>query len=372
MGEQGDTEAVGRLISEAWAAFGSGRYQEAAVVAGRAVEGAFHLDDQVLLVRALRAEASGLQMDGDFAGALARYTRIVFLAEDPASAGRLDASPVAAEAVAVAYFCWVGCARNLTSTPVKELFRVLDAAEEWLAATGHREWRAAILLERAMVHKRLGQHDAAVSAAEEALTIRERDTRVPGYTLNTHRYQLGDILRAAGRSADAVPRYMAVLAEQGVPSWERRLAHKGLAWCALDAGSLETARREAATAVRLAEPLGDDAMCTSLEVLAEACRADADLDAAWHAAIRYLDAAGRVGGHVRPYEATATAVNIALDRGDLAAVVDLLVKLEQHAAIMDTAAGDSRRTSHAAEIRGRLGSLARDPEAPPEEADAEP
>ena len=47
----------------------------------------------------------------------------------------------------------------------------------------------------------------------------------------------------------------------------------------------------------LAEPLGDDALCTTLDALAQACRAAGDLAEAGQAAARYLEAAGRVGGH---------------------------------------------------------------------------
>ena len=53
----------------------------------------------------------------------------------------------------------------------------------------------------------------------------------------------------------------------------------------------------------------------SLQVLAAACRAEGDLDEAGEVASRYLAAAGRVGGHDRPYYAVQTAADIALDRG---------------------------------------------------------
>ena len=72
-------------------------------------------------------------------------------------------------------------------------------------------------------------------------------------------------------------------------------------------------------AVQLAEALGDDALCTSLGALARACRAGGDLEAAWQAAARRLEAAGRIGDQYRPYQAVLDAVDIALDRGDHAA-----------------------------------------------------
>ena len=95
----------GLLVDQAWAAYEEGHFQEALAAAGRAIEAAGQLDDPVLLVRALQIEASTLRLMGDFAAALARYTRIMGLAEDPATSGRLD-DPDAAEAVADAAWTW--------------------------------------------------------------------------------------------------------------------------------------------------------------------------------------------------------------------------------------------------------------------------
>jgi len=350
--------AAGLLVDEAWDAYREGRYQQAVAAAGRAVEAAEQLDDLVLLVRALRVEASALRLWGDTTAALARYTRILGLAEDPATSGRLD-DPLAAQAVADAYWSWVGCARFVTGIPVRELLRVLDAADRWLAATGHRDWRASILSERADVYDRLGELDAAVAAAEEALALKVQYPGAPGYTLNGLRFDLGYILRHAGRAAEAAPHYQAILADPGANPWERGVAHGGLAWCALDAGDPATGRREAHTAVLLAEPLGDNALCTSLDVLAEACRADGDLDAAWQAATRYLEAAGRIGGHYEPYYAARTAADIALARADLPAAKRLLSELDEHAPALDATTGTTTYTSEAAQGHQRLANLER-------------
>src|SRR6266849_5301933 len=295
MAEDLESRAAGLLIDEAWNAYLAGRYQQALAAAGRAAEAAEHLDDPVLLVRALRVQASTLRMTGDFAAALARYTKIMALAEDPATSGRLD-DPLAAEAVAGAYSGWVDAARSVAGIPVRELFRVLDAADRWLAASGHRDWRAGILIQRALIHRRLGETKDAMAAAEEALAVASQHPGAPGVTLNGICYQLGDILLGAGRAAEAVPLYQAILDDPDGTSWQRRVAHQGLARCALAAGDPGMARREARAAVLLAEPLGDNALCTSLDALAQVCRADGDLDAAWQAATRYLEAAGRIGG----------------------------------------------------------------------------
>ena len=234
------------------------------------------MDDPVLLVRALNVEASSLQLMGDTTAALARYTRILGLAEDSSTRGRLD-EPMAAWTVASAYSNWVDAAQYVPGIGVRDLFGVLDAAERWLAVTGHRDWRAGVLLQRALVHNRLGEMDAAVAAAQEALALETQHPDAPGYTLNAYRYILAAILRDAGRPVEAVPHCQAVLADPEANPLDRRAAHVGLAWCALGAGDVAAGRREARAAVLLAESLGDDALCLSFEVLAEACRAAGDL-----------------------------------------------------------------------------------------------
>jgi tetratricopeptide (TPR) repeat protein len=361
MAEDASARAAELLIDEAWRNHEEDRYQAAVAAASRAVEAARLLDDPVLLVRALWVEASALQMTGDYQAALAGFTRILGLAEDPATSGRLD-DPQAARAVASAHWNWVESARFVTGIPVRELFRVLDAAERWLAAAGHRDWRAAVLCQRAETHQWLGEDDAAVAAAEEALAVAVQHPDAPGYSLGTYRLSLGDNLRDAGRAAEAVPQYQAVLADPGTSPWNRSTAHEGLAWCALAADEPETARREADLAVLLSEPLGDNALCASFGVLAAACLAGKDLEAAQQAAVRLLEAARRSGGHYLKYHAARTAVDVALDRGDLTAAERLLLEMEEHAAALDASAGDTTMTDEAAQLRRRLGDMARPPD----------
>ena len=356
MAEELGSRAAGLLVDEAWAAYREGRFQQAMAAASRAVPAAELLDDPALLVRALDAEAASLQLMGDDTAALARYTRMLGLAEDSSTRGRLD-DPLAAWAVAAAYSNWVGAAQYVPGIGVRDLFGVLDAAERWLAVTGHRDWRAGVVLQRALVHKRLGEMDAAVAAAQEALALKTQQPNSPGATLNACRYQLAGILRDAGRPAEAVPQYQAVLADPAANPWDRRVAHAGLAWCALGAGDVPAGRREARAAVLLAESQGDGALCVSLDVLAEACRAAGDLAAAGEVASRYLAAARRVGGHDRPYYAVRIAADIALDRGDLDTVRALIGELDEHATALDAATGNSVFAWEAAQRRGRLAAL---------------
>src|SRR5262245_5398854 len=129
------------LIEESDTASEEGRYQQAWAAARRAVEAAELIDDPSVLIRAVRMEADALRMLGDDAAALARYTRVLGLAEDPSNLDRLG-QPAVVWAVAQAYMNWVESARFLTGVPWHRLFDVLEQAERWLEATGHRDWRA--------------------------------------------------------------------------------------------------------------------------------------------------------------------------------------------------------------------------------------
>ena len=71
-------------------------------------------------------------------------------------------------------------ARFAGGIPVRELFQVLEAGDRWLTATGHRDWRASILAQRAQVHSDLGETEAAVAAAEEALAVKVQHPDSPG------------------------------------------------------------------------------------------------------------------------------------------------------------------------------------------------
>jgi tetratricopeptide (TPR) repeat protein len=345
---QAGSGAAGLLIDQAWAALGQGRYGTARAAAARAVQAARQLDDPVLLVRALAVEAGALRMQGDDAAALARYTQILGLTEDPATRGQLD-DPDAGWAIAQAHMDWVETASFAGGVPVRALFGVLDAGENYLQATGRPQWRAGLLLARAITHQRLGELDEAVASAEEALALHREDA--PGYPHAAHRYGLGDILRDAGRAGEAEPYYQAVLDDPDTDNpYNRMRALQGLAWCALDREDLAAARRHALAAVREAEPLGDQSLSTALEVAVAAHRAAGDLDAAAAAAERRLEAARRFGGPYDLYHAVRTALDVALDRGDLDQARELLTELNEHAHAL---AADDATTGWAAELAER-------------------
>jgi tetratricopeptide (TPR) repeat protein len=352
------SRATALLVDEAWDAYREGRYPRALDAAQRAVEAAELTGDLVALVRALRAEGSVLQIQGDHAAALVRFTRILALAQDRSTAGKLDDTR-AAWAIADAYASWVDSARVLTTIGVRDLFGVLDAGEQFLTATGHRDWRSDLVLARAFVHRSLDELDTAISLAREALALKLAHRETPSWMLGSYQFNLGDMLCEAGRSAEARPYYQAVLDDPDSGRWDQRIAHTGLASCALAAGDTEAALAQARTATALAEPLGDNALCTSLHVLTRACRASGDLDAAWLSATRNLEAARRIGSQFRRYYATRMAADVALDRSDLDAARPLLAELGELAAAMDTATGLRRCADEATARHLRLGQVAR-------------
>jgi tetratricopeptide (TPR) repeat protein len=357
MSDNPASRAAALLVDEACDAYREGRYPRALDAAQRGVAAAELTGDLVALVRALRAEGSVLQIQGDHAAALVRFTRILALAEDRATAAKLDDSR-AAWAVADAYASWVDSARVLTTIPVRDLFGG-SHVEQFLTVTGHRDWRADLVLARAFVHRSLDELDTAIGLAREALALKLAHRETPSWMLGSYQFNLGDMLCEAGRSAEAQPYYQAILDDPDSGRWDQRIAHTGLASCALAAGDNETALAQARTATELAEPLGDNALCTSLHVLTRACRARGDLEAAWRSATRNLAAANRIGSQFRRYYATRMAVDVALDRSDLDAARPLLTELDGLAAAMDTATGLRRCADEATARHLRLGQVTR-------------
>jgi hypothetical protein len=352
--------AVQTLIRHANDLTRADRYGPALAAAERAVQAAERLDDPALLVQALDAEADPLWTRGEYGAALARYTRILAIAEDTGSRDRLD-QPDALKAVARAYSNWVACALHTGGIRVRELFGVLDAGERYLRSIGRMQWRAGLLLERAGLYDQLGEHDAAVAAGREALAAYQPDGV---YSLAGHRRQLGHFLRRAGRADEAEPLYQAALDDPDTAPYERWSALYGLAWCALDRGDTPAGRRHATAAVREAEPLGDDALSYALAALIQACRDAGDLDTAAAAATRKLEVARRLGGHSNLYYALDWAVAVALERGERDTATELLNELDEHAAALDADTGTSTTAEAAAWYRRRLADLHQDPAGP--------
>jgi len=354
MGSAPSRRAVTLLIDEAWAAMDADRYAQTVSVASRAVQAAEFVEDVELLARALSIEAEGHRMLGDHAAAFARYTRVLTLANDPAASDRLATSQ-AARAVARAYLNCVECGLFLTGAPWRDLLAILDAADRWLAATGHREWRSDVLLERAKVWEWLGDSERAVAFSEEALAAYRSDSSVRAYT--SYLLRLGSTLRNAGRHRDARERYQEILDRPESNVYERKLGLEGLARCALDANDPVLARQQATAAVQLAEGLGDNGLCPALETLADACAAAGDIDAAGESAARHMASAGRIGGHYRPYYAVRQALDVALVRADAERARDLLEELVPHAAALDAVSGGTGHATACNRRRGRLAAL---------------
>ena len=350
MAETAEARAVELLIEQADDSLTGSRYAAALAAAERAAEAAAHLNDTNLLLRTLEIEADALRMSGSVRLALVRYTRILGLANDPAVTARLD--DLATQAIARAYANWVVAARYAGGVPVRDMFGVLDAADRWLTATGHPDWRAPVLLQRSALHRRLSEWDQAIAAAQDALAAHRPGT--PGYTLATHRFELGDVLRLAGRPHEAELQYQAILDDATTSAYDRSVALRGLTWCALARGDPDTAAHHARSAVQLAEPLGDEPALPTLAAQIAVHRATGDLEAAAQAAARSLDAARRIGTHYRLFYALFDAVDVALDRGDHSTAATLLEELDRHATALDADTSGTAYRDEAADLRAHL------------------
>src|ERR1039457_4849722 len=327
------------------------RYPQALAAAERAILTAERLDDPVLLVRALNQQECALRLLGDYPAALVRSGRILAMAEDPAARDELSHS-AAATAIADAYVAWAAAARMDQRAAPPDLLGVLDDADRWLTATGHFDWRAGVLLQRAEIHSDLGDTAMAVDLAQEALAAYSPDG--PGFSLACYHNCLGRVLSAAGRYSKAVRHFQASLDVAASSPFDRVVAHAGLADAALRPGRVERAPRHAEAAVTLGESCGDNAAGLSLAALVRVRRATRDWDGAWDAATRRLAVARRSGGHAQRYEATRTVVEVALDRGDLPAAGRFLADLSHHADVLDKAQGQTKLAAETAQLERRI------------------
>lgn len=346
--------AIETLIEHARDLFHEGRHRPAAEAAARAAQAADQIENPALLVRALETEANVLRMQGEHGAALTRYTRVLAVAEDTGTRIRLE-QPAALMAVAGAFLGWVTCARSVRGIQTRQLLDVLEAGERYLHPIGRTPWRAALLLQRASIHDELGDFDTAVALGEEALAAHEPGPG--GYSLAGHRRVLGQLLRRAGRPEEAEPLYQAALEDHGALPDDRVAALEGLARCALDRGDAIAAQRHAAAALEEAEPFGDEYVRTPLSALVQAHQDAGDLDAAAPAAARYLDVARRLGSYAVLFSAIRSVVTVALDRGQIDNVAQLLSEMAEHAAVLDRNSDDSFHAEQVVRYSQRFDSL---------------
>lgn len=326
--------AVELLIAEAGSFYRQGRYGEALRAAERAREGAQGVASLRLEIRATHSEELSLRMLGDKAAALARISWILAVAADPARRAEMARAGVELQ-VASAYMDWVEAARFLPEMEAEKLLAVLDAGEAYVRGIGKPAWRAGLLILRSQVLDDLGRLEAAIAAAEEGLDLEARDGTGPGAPLATHRWALGDLLRRANRHGEATRHYEAVLAEDRSAPFARKVAHEGLARCALAAGEPAEARRHAGEAVQLAEAMGDNVLQPALGALIDACLAQPDLPAARAASDRMLEGARRLDSGYRLYFALRNAAEVALAEKDAARGRVLLGEARPYAEAFD-------------------------------------
>lgn len=328
---------VDLLLREGRSFINEGRYAEALRAAEKAREGAKPLGDIGLEVRAASLEADALKMLGRHGDALGRYSWILGIAEDPAHARAVAEERVAFEVVS-AFLFWADSALSLPAIQVDRLFEVLDAGERFARGIGKPAWRAGLLRTRADVLGALGRTNEAIGCAEEGLALKLRDRTAPGATLGSHRWGLGDLLRDAGRFDEARGLYQAVLDDPvGSITNDRFAALRGLHACCLAAEDGAGARAYANEAVRLGEPMGDNALSHALEDLTDACLAQGDVAAARAASDRRVQVARRLDAPMHLFSALARAARVALAEKDAAGARAFLAEAQPHAEALDRA-----------------------------------
>jgi tetratricopeptide (TPR) repeat protein len=253
--------AVVLLIDEAINARRERNYRRALAAASRSVLAAEELKEFELLVRALGEEAAALRQLGDYSAAMVRSARVLTMAEDEKLADSLR-SESSAKAIYKSYLGFVNAARHRNKADFEKLLVVLDAAANWLAATGHQNWRSSILTERAEVLMCMGKGEEAIGIAQQALAA-----YFPGglgYSWAYHHNCLGCAFKGAGRLDDAMSHFKTVVDAPRSSSYDCCQSFRNLARCEKDRGQLPAARRHADSAVRLAESLGSISLMQAL------------------------------------------------------------------------------------------------------------
>lgn len=349
-GKSQELNALELLINEAQSLNNDCQYLNALAAAERAVSLAEELNDPAWLVRALLPEEEALRLSGQVAAALIRSSRILAMAEDPDTREALT-SDANVEDIFLAYIRWIDAAHYVTDFPCTRLFDVVDAADRWLRAVGHPEWRSALVLARSNIYRHLGKYDLALSFAEEALATYK--SSAPGFSIGSYRRDVARCKLKAGHYRDAEAAFKSLLDSERDTSLKSQ-AFAGLAQCALRIGDEKAASRYAASALRLADQVGDYEVCIALECQVEIFRAMGDLPAAWKSSTRQLEAAKRCDVNWRLYCATRDLIDVALDRRDLDSARAAMPALEKYAANEDKAVGRAKYMTESAERRRRL------------------
>jgi tetratricopeptide (TPR) repeat protein len=311
--------------------------------------------DLTLFARISGYLAKLMHIDGDDAGALSRLTRVLSLASQPQlREGLRDSTAVFAVVQAHIYF--VDFAADDAAVHVSKLLDVLDAAEEFLEATGFEHWRDGVLASRASIVFDLGRGEEALEMIREAIDLGTRnDDRAPGTTLATKRRKPLRFLRKLERFDEAEDCARQLLADPTIQGRDRLSVYNQLGHLLLETGgSVDVAIRLAEQGVELAESISLNAQCALLGLLFEALEADGQFERAARAAERHLELAehrGVKGNRRAAYEDMAAAhINL----GELDAAEGYLDKAEELAKRLDAATERTDRQDDVARVRRRL------------------
>lgn len=208
------------------------QYAKAEKFYQRAADLAADLNDLSLQVKERFWLAAMQRMQGKYQVALEGFTWLIGVAYDPQQSCQLGEDDLWYVEGGFRNFVEVG--RHLPEMAIADLEPVLARGLDWLATVGKRNWSAGLRLQRGLLWKAQGKLEAALSEMEAALALRRRHQDAPGYGLESHLCQLGDLLQEMERPEAAADAYREVTQGYEFSDYEQRWAWKGLAQLAVE------------------------------------------------------------------------------------------------------------------------------------------
>jgi hypothetical protein len=290
---------------------------------------------------------------GDSATALARSTWALGVACDPLHRARFN-SDGAAWTITRAFLAWCEPARNHAEVSYEAIVSVIEEAERFLVATGHRNWRAGVLAEQAAMLVARERHAEAVPLWREAAALKLRFPDAPGMTHATILRNLGRTLDDSGDVEAAAVVLRDFFALPGLPLTDQLAGHLSLGHNALRRGAADEAVRCANAALDLAELFGEPQLFGALGLAVDARLATGDGAGARLAANRMLELALRIGDPGDQFNAVQDNFDVAMHEHDLEDARARLNELDARADALDRRIGSPTYRGRVEERRTRL------------------
>ena len=268
----GPTYQIDLLYRQAIDAHRAGQY---ATMESLLAEAARLADEDAELATQIRIKywlAEARRMRSRDEEALTTYAWLIGVANDPPARAELADNRRALNYLASAFDRVIECGRFLTAMPNAQLHQVIDMGLAFLDEVGRSQWAHGLRLQRGLLLKNEGRHEAARQEMEAALALRRRDPNSQGATLGAHLCVLGDLLWQIAEYDAAATCYHEVLESSGhhFPLYNRQWATTRLASLEKSRGKLAAAEQWAREAVALAGQMQSaSAQMAALQILVE-------------------------------------------------------------------------------------------------------